>query len=60
MECPHCGYDEYKDPEKKEFGKFFESEVRLERKSERFFNTVFEKTSLYACPKCRKAFVENY
>lgn len=59
MECPHCGYDDYNDPEKKEFGKFFESESRLERDGERAFHTVSERTYLYACPKCRKVFVDH-
>lgn len=55
MKCPHCGYEHgYNIDENKEIigteGDFFVLVIELKQR--------FKTASLYACPKCKIAFID--
>lgn len=63
MKCPHCEYqhgldwneDELENVEGEQ-GEFWKLTLELER--QRGWSPA-EKTSLYACPRCSKTFIDN-
>ena len=61
MKCPNCEYDEHEEESKEEWesdtGGFYELESTMARPSPYTYLPSEDRTQLYACPKCKMAFI---
>lgn len=64
MKCPHCEYEDGWNADELKIidgdsGQFYTlPDMKMERKS-RFNDWGFDKMDLYACPCCKKTFIDN-